>query len=293
MNHSNTEYDARRYKGLTPSERRRIAKRRAARRRRAYFFRTLFASILILLVIGIIKLFSLFFSGSEDETLLNGRNIEENIAQDNYKESLEASTYSHIVCIDPGHGYDDEGTSSKVVKGAIERDIVFDLAKRVKKILNKENIGVILSHNTNKTPSNYTGDQYLFGLDERVDYVNSLNIDFFVSIHCDFYDSDSSISGSRIYYLQDSSETLNDMAEIFSESIQSSMNYDKPLLMPMSASDAYYVLRYTDVPAVLIETGFLSNKTEAKEMLTDSWRDNMAEGIANGIISIFDQKYFN
>lgn len=277
---------------LSEAEKRKIAKRRAARRRKVYFFRVLFASLLFLIIFGITKLIGLFFVDDDMAVSANTKDIGNEIIEENIRESIDASNYDYIVCIDPGHGYDDEGSRSNSVKGAIERDIVFDLALLVKEKLNEENIGVILTHTTNKIPSDYKGDQYLFGLEKRVDYANSLEIDFYVSIHCDFYEDDSSITGSRIYYLEESNSKLQGIAQLFSDAILSSMQALTPLLMPMPTNDAYYVLRYTNVPAILVETGFLSNKQEAKDMMKDEWRDKMAEGIANGIIAAYQNGNF-
>lgn len=269
--------DNRKKRSLTPQQKRAIAKRRAARRRKVYLFRTVFVLFLIAIIWGIIKAAGFIFEGKA-VTAANTSAIE----QEKLKESIDASAYDFIVCLDPGHGYDDEGTSSTTVKNAVERDIVFDLALRVKEILNDNDIGVILTHTTNKVPSDYKGDQYLFGVEKRVSYANTLDIDFYVSIHCDYFQHDSSINGSRVYYLEGSS--MEGIAGFFSDSIMDSMKSSAPMLMPMAQSDAYYVLRYTTVPSVLIETGFLSNKQESKDMMTEKWRKNMAQGIADGII---------
>ncbi len=155
----------------------------------------------------------------------------------------------------------------------------------------ENNIGVILSHTTNKTPSDYEGSQYVFGKEKRVEYANSLDIDFYVSIHCDYYEKDSSIRGTKIYYLENTSSPMEEIAQSFSESIFSSVKASTPALMPMSYEEAYYVLKYTNVPAVLVETGFLSNKKEAKEMLTKSWKKKMAKGLADSIIAVYNQNY--
>ena len=49
--------------------------------------------------------------------------------------------------------------------------------------------------------------------------------------------------------------------------------------------DAYYMTKCTPFPAVLVECGFISNETEAKNMLDDEWKNKMAQGIAQGIMA--------
>ena len=52
-----------------------------------------------------------------------------------------------------------------------------------------------------------------------------------------------------------------------------------------AASSAIYLLHNAHSPAVLAECGFLSNETEAKNMLDDEWKNKMAQGIAQGIMA--------
>lgn len=56
----------------------------------------------------------------------------------------------------------------------------------------------------------------------------------------------------------------------------------------MDSASAYRVIKGTNVTAVLVETGFVSNPDDAANMLTDEWRDKMAEGLFKGIDSYFN-----
>ena len=55
----------------------------------------------------------------------------------------------------------------------------------------------------------------------------------------------------------------------------------------MSGMNSYQVIRNSDMPAVLVETGFVSNPDEAKAMLTDEWTDSMAEMLCESIMTCF------
>lgn len=50
------------------------------------------------------------------------------------------------------------------------------------------------------------------------------------------------------------------------------------------ANDTYYMLKRTDVPVIIVECGFLSNRAEADLLVTEEYQDWLAEAIAKGIL---------
>ena len=70
-----------------------------------------------------------------------------------------------------------------------------------------ENI-VILTHENISFPTmpNDNGNK-IFGVEERAAYVNTLDVDYFVSLHCDSFDSDHSVGGTRIYFCDTDKKT--------------------------------------------------------------------------------------
>ena len=50
------------------------------------------------------------------------------------------------------------------------------------------------------------------------------------------------------------------------------------------ANDTYYMLKRTDVPVIIVECGFLSNRAEADLLVTEEYQDRLAEAIAKGIL---------
>ena len=57
-----------------------------------------------------------------------------------------------------------------------------------------------------------------------------------------------------------------------------------PRVMTMTEDNAFYVVKHIDVPSVLCEVGFVTNKTDAKNLLDENWRQAAAEAIAEGIL---------
>lgn len=196
------------------------------------------------------------------------------------------------ICIDPGHGFDDIGTFSALLGDVNEKDITLSIAKLLSEELLTRGFQVLLLHDGDTFPVSSIDDgNQLFNPQERVDYANSQSfIDYYISIHCDSYGSDSSVGGTRIYYSQgtqyteDSGEAAKSIAEAVNqiltesrETVVKSMEYDK----------AYYVIRNVAVPSSLIEVGFVTNPVDAANMLDSTWQKNIATGIADGIQRFF------
>lgn len=192
----------------------------------------------------------------------------------------------YAVCIDPGHGFDDVGTSNDEL-GVYEYEVVLNVGLKLRDKLEAAGIRVYMTHDTNEPPPE-ASEPYLFGMKKRNGLANSLSdVDLFISIHCDAYFEDPSVDGPRIYHMSD-----DDGGRLTAEAIASELEEnddDEIYIKAMTGMNSYQVIRESEMPAVLIETGFLSNPAEGAAMLTEEWTETMAENIAQGIISSFEQ----
>lgn len=200
-----------------------------------------------------------------------------------------------VICVDPGHGFGDGGTTSELLGDVTEKDITLAIAKKLGSYLEAAGYEVIFTHDGETFPKTAIDDgNNLFNPNERVAYVNTLNIDLFVSIHCDSFPTNENTKGTRIYYYNEvGAEAKNERRAAFANAllagIDESVGCDvKPSVRPMDSASAYRVIKGTNVTAVLVETGFVSNSDDAANMLTDEWRDKMAEGLFKGIDSYFN-----
>lgn len=213
-------------------------------------------------------------------------------------ETFEPDEERIIICLDPGHGYDDPGTDSEWLGELSEKDITLDISKRVAAIINERYSGelpldIYLTRESDEAPEGAERNkygQYLFGPQKREAYIESLGyVDALVSIHCDYYAEDSKRDGVCIFYslnVNKSSVSLGlDIANGILTNVGKSESGREPDVQYTYYDDAYYMTKCTPFPAVLIECGFISNETEAKNMLDDEWKDKMAEGIAQGIMA--------
>ena len=208
-------------------------------------------------------------------------------------------TQTWSVMIDPGHGFDDIGTSSALLGDVNEATVNLDIALRIRQILsdNKE-IAVLMTHDDNAVDGRISaadgGEPPLNNLvlltpEDRAVLANGQDIDLFVSIHCDSIPDKPEVSGMRAYYYN-SGDRRGLGAEALTTAIANRFGVHMgnaaptPRVMTMTEDNAFYVVKNIDVPSVLCEVGFVTNKTDAEHMLDEAWRQAAAEAIAQGIL---------
>lgn len=168
------------------------------------------------------------------------------------------------IVLDPGHGGSDQGASSSTPSKSLEKNYTLKTAKELKKLLNKEGAHVKMTRSNDKYVS----------LDDR-----NIKGDAFISIHNDALDS-SNANGVTVYWFKDKQESL---AQTLNSAIQK-----KALLTNRgSRQQNYQVLRQTDIPAVLLELGYISNPTD-ESMINDQLHIQVVEqAIVDGLKQYF------
>ena len=195
------------------------------------------------------------------------------------------------VCIDPGHGFGDAGTTSEYLGDWSEKDVTMSIATMLQTELEKLGYLVHMLHDGITIPVNAKDDgNNLFRPAERIEAVRDIDIDYYVSIHCDAYAADESVMGTRVYYSSGTAFTRKSKAA--ANDIKDAINgvlprAKKTRVIEKSYKEAYYVIREAPVPSSLIEVGFVTNPTDAANMLDEEWRQTIAEGIAAGIDAFF------
>ena len=211
------------------------------------------------------------------------------------------------IVIDPGHGGKDPGASAFGMK---EKDIVLQVAKRLATKL-KDELGceVILTRNK---------DIFL-SLEERTAIANASGADLFISLHLNAHPSEK-VFGFETYYLNlstdpeairvaalenaTSTHQLSDLQGILSDIMKNSKidessrlarqvqealssgltNRKYPQVKNLGVKQApFYVLIGAEMPAVLIEMAFISNKTDAHHVKKEGYQEALSAEIAQGI----------
>ncbi len=182
----------------------------------------------------------------------------------------------NLVIIDPGHGGMDEGCSRE---GVLEKDINLQIAGLLKDKLQQMGYEVLMTRE---------GDETLT-LEQRVDTANAAGGDIYVSIHqnaCE--ENENKTSGIETWYsVTKNGDNSKRLAQLIHNDV---ILYTDKKDRGLREDDNLYVIRETDMPSCLIETGFLSNVEDRQSLSDESFRERIVEGIASGIDLYFHPK---
>lgn len=168
-----------------------------------------------------------------------------------------------IVTIDPGHGGVDPGCGEE---GWLEKDIVLSISIKLKKLLEQAGVTAVMTRTTDQTLS----------LDDRAIMANNATSDLFVSIHCNSYEG--AARGMDCYYHK------NDSAKLLAQAILDRAG-ELGIVTRQVQKNNYQVLWDTDMPAVLVETGFLTDPDDQVALLDPVHQDTVARAIADAVLA--------
>lgn len=193
------------------------------------------------------------------------------------KSTLEAGLQGKTIVIDPGHGGHDTGA---VGNGIVEKNLNLSVSLALADKLKKAGATVIL------TRSNDT----FIPLDERAKFAQKFNANIFVSIHTN--SASPSAVGIETYYnkklYNHENNPFPQESILLAQLIQDNLSASTSMKNRGIADAGFIVLRKNTVPSVLVELGFLTNKSEAAKMKKADYKYKAAEGIYNGIKSFFN-----
>lgn len=222
-----------------------------------------------------------------------------------------------LIIIDPGHGGIDPGAIAS--NGMYEKDIVLKLSHELKGQL--ERTGRFRVKMTRQ-------DDRFLRLRDRVNYARRHKGNLFISVHADSLEK-SYVSGASVYTLSERSsdaqtarlarrenqadliagvdlasegkEVANILIDLaMRDTMNQSSYFANTLVAEMQQSNintlenphrfaGFAVLKAPDIPSVLVEAGFLSNRREADKLATSSYRRAVARSIVKGIESYYDK----
>jgi N-acetylmuramoyl-L-alanine amidase len=173
------------------------------------------------------------------------------------------SGYRPTVVIDAGHGGFDRGGIPR--QQVAEKTMNLDVALRLKSVLEKSGYRVVMTRDAD----------VFIPLGTRVAIANSYPNAIFVCIHFNSA-TRSGANGIETYFYSRDSLAL-------ASAIHYNLIGNTPTPNRGVRRRGYFVLRKTRIPAVLVECGFLTNPTEARDSQSSSYRQSLAENIARGI----------
>jgi len=220
-----------------------------------------------------------------------------------------------IIAVDAGHGGVDPGASGR--RGTHEKDVVLEVAKALAARINEQpGMKAVLTRD---------GD-YFISLQERTKRARKAKADLFVSIHADSI-ADPEVSGSSVYVLSDRGATseaarwladrenaadlkggiklddkdpalsgvLMDLSQtasiaasmVAADSVLKSLDRVGEVRKPRVQQAGFVVLKSPDVPSMLVETAFISNRDDERKLSTPAHRAKLADAIFAGIEQYF------
>ncbi len=183
---------------------------------------------------------------------------------------------SKLVVIDAGHGGSDGGASGTYGGNAIyEKNLTLAIAKKVQSILLEKGCTVVMTRDGDTYPELY----------DRSELANEKNAAIFVSVHINSVDGASSAHGTEVYYsTQNNGDSYGATSENLAENILKEMISLTGARNRGVKTANHVVTRTSNMPAALVEVGFISNEEELGKMLDETYQWSAAQGIANGIM---------
>lgn len=174
-----------------------------------------------------------------------------------------------VVVIDAGHGGTDPGAQRGYVK---EKDLTLAIAQKVRDKLVENGVKVVMTR----------GDDTFIPLPERVSITNNTKPDVFLSVHINSLESTNDIHGIETYYQTDMSKAL---AQQVHDSLVTELTAPDRAIRKAK----FYVINRAEVPAVLAEVGFISNKAERDKLVSEDYQEKIAGALAKGAILYLKQ----
>ena len=225
-------------------------------------------------------------SQTEEPEEVGGVNTEEETKEPEIPlETIEAIAPSRSITIDPGHGGTDPGAIFTEEDGTVweEADINLAVSLKVRDILQAQGVRVVMTRTT---------DTYVVRK-ERPLLANEEQTALFLSIHTNAVEGENKEKangietwGSLVTGYRPSGGVTD---KILAQNIQDAViKQTKATNRGIKDSTNLTVLVYSDMPSALVEVGFITNETERVNLFTESYRDKLAAGIAEGILKTFE-----
>ena len=180
-----------------------------------------------------------------------------------------------LIVLDAGHGGKDPGAERENI---YEKNINLSIINYTEELFKNSDIKVYCTR---------IDDTYLT-LQERVDFVQEVCADMFVSLHINA-NVTTSVYGTEVYYCSENNNALENgltskkLAQALANKVYAAMDTK---LRGVINND-YFVIKNNSVPAVLIELGFISNKTEREKLINKTYQQKSAQAIFESIVEIF------
>lgn len=199
--------------------------------------------------------------------------------------TMSVPVTNKVIVIDAGHGGEDGGAVSS--NGISEAEINLKIALKVQNLLEQSGATVVLTRSDENAIYDLNKktlrEKKVSDIKNRVKIGNESSADILVSIHLNKIDQ-SQYYGWQTFY-KNNNENGKKLATCIQNNLNSSINKENNRV-PLKI-DNVYLIKNIEIPATIVECGFLSNLEEEKQLQEDEYQDRLAWGIYNGIMDYF------
>ncbi len=187
----------------------------------------------------------------------------------------------HIL-IDPGHGGKDPGKPGGRSKKN-EKDLNLAIALKVGGYIEQKMKNVKVSYTR-------TTDTYV-SLEDRVEMANRLDVDYFLSIHCNS-NPNRWIYGSKVHIHSHAHQKSKQWAQLVDEDLSSrAQRKSRGIMSTYDRGYNLYVLQYTNMPAILVELGFMTNAVESRYLNSEMGQVYLASSLFRSFRAMVEQQH--
>ncbi len=190
--------------------------------------------------------------------------------------------YDKVVVIDAGHG---GGAPGAIKQGVMEKDINLAIVMRLKELLdnNDRNIGVYYTRTEDVNPT----------FEQRAQLGAKAGANLFISIHSNSIEDGltSAFNGTEVMYDEQKSEegcSSKRLAQICLEEATAAMGSKNN---GVKYGSSIYIIRNSEVPAALLEVGFMTNQQELDKLTSQEYQEKAAQGVYNAICRALDEGF--
>lgn len=188
------------------------------------------------------------------------------------------------VILDAGHGGEDGGAVS--ADGLQEKAVNLDLAVRIRALLEENGVRAVLTRDSDillyDRNADYHGRKKALDLRARREFAEAIPNGIFVSIHMNAFPQ-KQVHGLQVWYSPNHADSAL-LAGAIQETVRDRLQPENHRKTKQAGSNIY-LLHHLQIPAVLVECGFLSNPDEAALLAADGYRQQLAQAVALGILS--------
>lgn len=188
---------------------------------------------------------------------------------------LRKTRNKQLIVIDPGHGGFDIGAAVQSVE---EKMVALQTATLLKKYLHDKGYRVVLTRSRD----------VFISLEKRTSIANDTKSKLFVSIHFNAFKR-ANVKGIEIYYYNKRAKWRQNASKRLAQIVLNHLIAATGTHSRGVRSGNFHVIRETNMPAILIEGGFITNKQERNHLKDKKYIEKMARSIADGIDKYFHQ----